>query len=147
MTALVLALMSGCTAEPTAPSDHGNIPFGEGTSGGAGAGNDDGNGGAPATPLVGEWERFEVALTPGDVITTTIHWRFGADASCTRVITTHSANEGFARTEVRHCTWSIGPASLTIRYSEGDEGTFDLAFPGFDANRLLLDGLEYQRIG
>ena len=138
--ALVLA---ACDAEPTAPRDDGALPFGEGASGTGGGGN------GPETSsgtIVGEWERFEAVAFDGDIVTTTINWLFDADGTCVRVITTISAIEGIPRTQIRECTWRIGPAEITLRLGTDAEATFSLAFGGFDPNRLILDGLEYQRV-
>ena len=82
----------------------------------------------------------------GDLLTTTVHWLFDADGSCVRSITTFSANEGFPRTELRECTWSLGPGEITIRIGTDPESTFDAGFGGFDPNLLILDGFEYRRV-
>jgi hypothetical protein len=141
--AALLVVLSACTSDATAPED-GVLPFGEASSGTNG-GSGDGPGTSSGT-IVGEWERLEVVAFDGDFITTSIHWLFDADGSCVRVITTTSAVEGIPRTEIRECTWRIGPAEITLRLGTDAEATFSLAFGGFDPNRLVLDGLEYQRV-
>ena len=40
----------------------------------------------------------------------------------------------------------LGPAEITLRLGTDAEATFPLEFGGFDPNRLILDGLEYQRV-
>lgn len=139
--ALVL-LLAACNAEPTAPEPDGGLPFGEGASGtGSGNGPENSSG-----TIVGEWERFEAVAFDGDFVTTTIHWLFDADGTCVRVITSISAVEGIPRTQIRECTWRIGPAEITLRLGTDPETTFSLEFGAFDPNRLILDGLEYQRV-
>lgn len=135
-------LLAACDAAPTAPGADGVLPFGEGASG-------TGGGNGPETSsgtIVGEWERFEAIAFDGDLVTTATHWLFDADGTCVRVITTTSAIEGIPRTQIRECTWRIGPAEITLRLGTDAEATFSLAFGGFDPNRLVLDGLEYQRV-
>jgi hypothetical protein len=142
LTALLLAL-AACGSDATAP-ETGVLPFGEATSG-TGPGTGNGPGTSSGT-IVGEWERFEAVAFDGDIVTTSIHWLFDADGSCVRVITSMSAVEGIPRTQVRECTWRLGPAEITLRFGTDAEATFPLGFGGFDPNRLILDGLEYQRI-
>lgn len=142
LTAVILFL-AACTSDSTAPDLGGVLPFGEGASGGGSGGNDPGN--ASGT-IVGEWERFEVVAFDGDFVTTAIHWLFDADGTCVRVITSTSANEGIPRTEVRECTWRVGPAEITLAIGTDPESTFPLEFGGFDPDRIILDGLEYQRV-
>jgi len=135
--------LAACASDATAP-EGGVLPFGEASSG-----TTVGDGGAPGSSsgtIVGEWERLEIVAFDGDIVTTSIHWLFDADGSCVRVITTTSAVEGIPRTEIRECTWRIGPAEITLRLGTDAEATFPLAFGGFDPNRLVLDGLEYQRV-
>lgn len=142
LTALLL-LAGACDSAPTSPDLEGTLPFGEGAAGNGSGGN--GPEGSSGT-LVGEWERFEAVALDGDIVTTTIHWLFDADGTCVRVITTMSANEGIPRTGIRECTWRLGPAEITLRLGTDAEATYPLEFGGFDPNRLILDGLEYQRV-
>lgn len=139
----MLLLAAACDSEPSAPDLEGTLPFGEGAAG-TGSG---GNGPASSSgTVVGEWERFEAVAVDGDIITTTIHWLFDADGTCVRVITSMSANEGIPRSQIRECTWRLGPAEITLQLGTDAEATFRLEFGGFDPNRLILDGLEYQRV-
>ena len=140
---LILAVAAaGCDApEPTAPEIIAtpDCPSGS-TGGGRGTSPDD-------ATLPGEWERFDVFQTDADVVTTTTRWRFAADGTCRRTITSFSVVEGFPRTSTRDCTWTTGVLEITITFAGADAATFDLAFAGFDPDRLVLDGFEYRRIG
>ncbi len=142
LTALLL-LGAACDSQPTAPELEGTLPFGEGAAGNGSGGNGPEG---PSGTIVGEWERFEAVAFDGDIVTTTIHWLFDADGTCVRVITSMSANEGIPRSRIRECTWRLGPAEITLRLGTDDEATFSLGFGGFDPDRLILDGLEYQRL-
>ena len=138
---LIAFLAAGCDAPgPTAP-DPGPGIIGDAPDGiiGGGTATD------PET-LVGEWQRFDVVEFDQDLVTTTIHWQFDADGFCRRTITTFSAVEGFPRTTAVDCQYTIGPLEITITFSTGDTGTFPLSFPGFDPDRMLLDGFEYRRV-
>lgn len=142
--ALLLTLLlgiAGCDApSPTAPQQDGTIDFPSGISGG-------GNGQTTEVDaLVGLWERFDAAVFETDVVTITTRWAFEGGGSCRRTITTFSAAEGFPRTTARDCTYDIGPLEITITFSDGEQGTFSLSFPGFDPDRMLLDGAEYRRV-
>ena len=131
----------GCDQpEPTAPEIIATPDFPSGSTGG-------GSGEADDATLQGEWERFDVFETEFDIVTTRTHWRFSADGTCRRTITTFSVAEGFPRTTSRDCTWSTGVLEVTITFFGAAPATFDLAFAGFDPDRLILDGFEYRRIG
>lgn len=140
LTALCL-LATACDSRSTDPDLDGPLPFGEGATGTGGNGP-----GSTSGTIVGEWERFEAVALDGDIVTTTIHWLFDADGTCVRVITSMSANEGIPRSQIRECTWRLGPAEITLRLGTDAEATFPLEFGGFDPDRLILDGLEYQRV-
>ncbi len=140
---LVLILLAGgCDAPAPAGPEPGPGIIADAPDGIIGGG---GSADAGAT-LVGEWQRFDIAEFEEDIVTTTIHWRFEPDGFCRRSITTFSANEGFPRTTRTDCRYDVGPLEITITFSNGDTGTFALSFPGFDPDRMLLDGFEYRRV-
>lgn len=140
--AAALALAACDSPEPTAPEIIATPDFPSGSTGGGGSGTSPDD-----VTLPGEWERFDVFQTDVDVVTTTTRWRFAADGTCRRTITSFSVVEGFPRTSVRDCTWTTGVLDVTITFAGADPATFDLAFAGFDPDRLVLDGFEYRRIG
>ena len=142
LTAL-LALAACDAPGPAAPRTDGSIEFPAGTAADDGSDGSDGGG---STTLVGLWQRFEVVEFETDIVTTTIRWEFEGLGTCRRTIVTFSAVEGFPRTTARDCSWDIGPLEVTITFADGESGTFSLDFPGFDPDRMLLDGAEYRRV-
>ena len=137
---LLLALPACDAPELAAPQNDGSIEFPSGIAGG-------GNGeSADVETLVGLWERFDAAVFETDVVTITTRWAFEGRGTCRRTIITFSAAEGFPRTTARDCTWDIGPLEITITFADGERSTFSLSFPGFDPDRMLLDGAEYRRV-
>lgn len=138
---LISLLAAGCDAPGPAAPDPGPGVIGDAPDGIIGGGAS-----TSLETLVGEWERFDVVEFEQDLVTTTVHWRFGPDGFCRRTITTFSAVEGFPRTTEVDCQYDIGPLEITITFSTGDTGTFALSFPGFDPDRMLLDGFEYRRV-
>jgi len=143
LTLLVALATAACDSpEPTAPEIVATPDFPSGSTGGGGSGTSPDD-----VTLPGEWERFDVFQTDVDVVTTTTRWRFAADGTCRRTITTFSLVEGFPRSSARDCTWTTGVLDITITFLGAESATFDLAFAGFDPNRLILDGFEYRRVG
>jgi len=138
---LISFLAAGCDAPGAAAPDPGPGVIGDAPDGIIGGGTS-----TNSETLVGEWQRFDAVEFEQDLVTTTVHWRFDPDGFCRRTITTFSAVEGFPRTTVRDCQYEIGPLEITITFSTGDTGTFPLSFPGFDPDRMLLDGFEYRRV-
>ena len=140
LSLVALLAAAACDApQATAPEIIATPDFPAGSSGGGGS--------ADNVTLPGEWERFDVFQTDVDVVTTTTRWRFAADGSCRRTITTFSLIEGFPRSTARDCTWTTGSLEVTITFLGAEAATFDLSFAGFDPDRLILDGFEYRRVG
>lgn len=136
-----MAVVPACSApEATAPETGGaGADFPAGTSG-------DGSTVSDAETIVGGWERLEVIQFETDVVSTVTRWRFRGDGTCGLDITTLSLAEGIPRTSVRTCVYAVGPLQATITFSGSESATFDLSFPGFDPDRMLLDGFEYRRV-
>jgi hypothetical protein len=82
-----------------------------------------------------------------DVQRTTTTWQFAPDGSCRRTIETFSLLEGFPRTTERNCTFQLDVNDLVITFV-GDTTAirFRVAFEGFSPERLLLDGIVFDRI-
>ncbi|HET7603863.1 MAG TPA: hypothetical protein VFK36_12645 [Gemmatimonadales bacterium] len=140
LAALTL-LLGACSAETTAPATGGPpLDFPSGVSGGGQANT--------ASAVVGTWRRFDVlsADDSADIITQTTEWAFDSTGACERTITTFDAVEGFPRASQRDCTWDTSVQEITLHWSDGEVNTFSLTFAGFDPDRMVLDGFEYQRI-
>ncbi len=59
---------------------------------------------------------------------------------------TRSVAEGFPRTSERPCTFVAGDFVVTVSFTGAGTLAFDYTFAAFSPDRLVLDGLEYQRI-
>lgn len=140
--ATLTLLLGACSAETMTPTTDGPpIDFPTGVSGGGQVNT--------ASAVVGNWRRFDVlsADDSADVISQTTEWAFDSAGACQRTITTFDAVEGFPRSTRRDCTWETGVQEITLHWSDGEVNTFSLTFAAFDPDRMVLDGLEYQRIG
>jgi hypothetical protein len=140
LSAFVLALTGCSDALPTTPTPA-TRPIGQTGLSGGGGGADPGT----STSLVGEWEVLLAFSLPDDIITTRTNWRFDDDGGCSRTVTTLSAAEGIPLTNVRECTFTIGPAELVVSYAGGEVARFDLSLLALP-DTILLDGLAYQRV-
>jgi hypothetical protein len=132
--------LAACSAETTTPTTDGPpIDFPSGISGGGQVNT--------ASAVIGGWRRFDVlsADSSADIITQTTEWAFDSAGGCTRTITTFDAVEGFPRGSSRDCTWETGVQEITLHWNDGEVNTFSLTFAAFDPDRMVLDGLEYQR--
>lgn len=128
--------MAACSGDTTAPSPR--LPA-------TGPGGGVSTGGGGATMLVGVWISTVVIEVPGDVQNWTTTWRFDADGTCRQTIVVESLAEGFPRTTIRDCSFIATGDSVTISFTGGGTLTFAFSFAGFSPDRLVLDGLEYQR--
>jgi hypothetical protein len=137
----IALLLSACSADSTAPaSEAPPLGFPSGSTGGGQA--------STASAVVGNWRRFDVltADSSTDIVTQTTEWAFDSAGGCQRTITTFDAVEGFPRATSRDCTWDTGVQEITLQWDDGEVNTFSLTFAAFDPDRMVLDGLEYQRV-
>lgn len=133
------AVLSACAPEQTGPAPGGGIlgPPGPPAHG-------DGTG---TNALVGGWQLVTEIPIGGDLQTTTVLWEFAADRTCRRTVTTLLVSEGIPRTTVQDCQYVPDINSVTVTFPGSLPATFTVTFAAFDANRLVLDGMEYQRVG
>ncbi len=136
--AVALAL-SGCAPEQTGPSSSGGT-LGTITPPAIG-------GQTSASALIGDWTVETIILISADLQTTTVAWRFAADGSCRQSVTTLLVSEGIPRTTARDCTYAENPGTVTVSVPGTLPATFSVAFAAFSRDRLVLDGLEYRRVG
>lgn len=138
LSLLMTLILAGCGGTPTGPSAPTPFRPGDGTQ--------RPRSGSPS-PLHGEWTATLVVQLPADLQTTTIVWRFAADGSCRRTVTTESLVEGFPRTTVTECTYVADGAEVDVTYAGATEPvSFPYSLVAFSRDRLLLDGIEYQRV-
>lgn len=132
------AVVSACAPEQTGPAPGGGLlePPGPPAHG-------DGTG---TNALIGDWKLVTVIPIGGDLQTTTVLWQLAADLTCRRTVTTLLVSEGIPRTTVRDCDYLPGINSVTVTFPGSLPATFTVSFAAFDPDRLVLDGMEYERV-
>lgn len=103
--------------------------------------------GSGTAALVGEWRTVLWMDVGTDVQTWTTIWRFQADGACLFTRTVRSMLEDVTRTTVRPCQWTAANAVITVTYDDGTTSLLSFSFYRLDRNRLLLEGIEYARLG
>jgi hypothetical protein len=142
---LALAAALACASPEALGPGAGPPAGGGGTPGTVGGGA--GGGSTDRSPLVGSWRNEIVVRIDGDVQRWTTTWDFAAGGDCRKTAVTLSLVEGFPRTTVRDCRWTFDGRSIVLEFVDGGRSTFAVSFAGFDPNRLLLDDLEFARVG
>lgn len=122
-----------------------------GDGGSTGPGRPDGGTGtsgdeSPTERLVGTWRYETLVEVPGDIQAWSTTWRFDPDGACLQTVVTQSLAEGFPRTSERPCTFVARDFAVTIAFTGAGTVDFEYTFADFSPDRLVLDGLEYQRI-
>lgn len=153
--ALSAVLLAGCSATSRPlldPGDGsgggsggpGSLPGGGGGGGGSGGG---GGGGNIDPALVGQWKVTFLIELVGDLQTISTTWTFGGGGSCQQKVVTFSNLAGFSDTRTRACTFVMANFAIDVTFS-GATGPirFPYDFPGFSPTRLLLGGIEYQKL-
>jgi hypothetical protein len=98
--------------------------------------------------VIGAWRVVLIISVSADLQQWETEWRFGADRRCRFDRTTFSVVEGIRRTVTRSCSYIDRGDALEVRYDEtGNTERLPYQFPAFDRNRLILEGVEYERIG
>lgn len=98
--------------------------------------------------VLGTWQVVLLISVETDLQTWTTTWRFETDGTCrfSRVI--RSALEGQDRITVRPCNWRTANATITVTYTEdATTALLPYRFAALDPNRLVLEGVEYSRVG
>lgn len=133
-----LALLIACTASPRDPTGFLAPGGGTGLTGtGGGAG-----------PVAGEWRTVIFIAVELDAQTWVTTWRFRADGGCSFRRDVTSTVEGVTRTRLRDCTWVAAGGVLTVTYLDTAEvQAMPYSFRGFNPAILILQGIEYTRIG
>lgn len=131
---LFLMLLPACTdGEPTGTE---RPDRNSGVSGGTGS----------AEQLVGTWRIVVVVEVPADIQTWITTWRFDPDGGCLQTVETRSVVEGVPRVTERRCTFVAGDFEVAITFVNGATLVFRYSFADFSPDRLILDGLEYERL-
>jgi hypothetical protein len=140
--ALTLAL-AGCEGAVRDP-----VGLGSGDGGGVIIGGGGGGGGSGGSDLVGSWETILLVQTSNDIQRHTVTWSFSASGSCRRVIEVYSVLEDRTLVTSVNCTFQSGSGDVAITY-EGNSSAvvFRWSFEHFSRDRLVLDGVTYDRTG
>ena len=139
---LVLAACEGALRDPVgvgSGGDGGGVVIGGGGGGG---------GGGSSSPLVGSWETDFVIQTSTDVQRHTVTWTFSATGTCRRVVAIYSVLEDRTLTSAVNCTFRSGGGQVDITYEGRSSAvTFGWTLEHFSPDRLILDGVTYDRVG
>ncbi|HEX6669632.1 MAG TPA: hypothetical protein VF061_08750, partial [Gemmatimonadales bacterium] len=100
----------------------------------------------PADRLAGTWRATVLIEVPGDVQAWITTWEFDSDGTCLQIAEVRSVVESTPRVTERPCTFTADGFEIAITYTGGSTLTFNYAFPLFSSDRLILDGLEYERV-
>jgi hypothetical protein len=135
MSALVLAGCEGAVRDP--------VGLGNGGDGGTIGGG--GNGG---NVLLGSWETTFIFRTSSDVQTHTVTWSFTSGGSCRRVVEIYSVLEDRTLVTGTDCTFNSGGGQVAVTYEGRSSAVnFSYTLENFSPDRLILDGVIYDRIG
>ncbi len=134
----MLLIALACGREPTAPVSGGTpAPPTIGTTGGSGG----------ASALVGSWQRTSILQLADDVQRTTTTWRFDAGGACGETVETLDLVEDIPRTETHACSYRVDATEVVITFAGATADVrFTIQFDGFSPQRLVLDGLLFDRI-
>jgi hypothetical protein len=138
---LALAACEGAVRDPVGlgGGDDGIIIGGGGGGGGGGTG-----GGV----LLGSWETNFVFQTSNDVQRHTVTWTFNSGGTCRRVVEIYSVLEDRTLTTSVNCSFTSGGGEVAITYAGSSTAvSFSWSLEHFSPDRLILDGVIYDRIG
>jgi hypothetical protein len=97
---------------------------------------------------VGSWETDFVIQTSNDVQRHTVTWTFSASGSCRRVVEIYSVLEDRTLTSAVNCSFRSGGGQVDITYEGRSSAvTFGWTLEHFSPDRLILDGVTYDRVG
>ncbi len=121
---------------------------GGGTGGGGGGGGGGPVGGGPSIPqaLAGQWQNIVILQFVGDIQTVTTTWSFDLAGRCSKEVRSFSAIEGFPRTSTRDCTFQMAIVAIDVTFTDGGMAHFPIQFPGTNGTRLVLGGVEFDKI-
>jgi hypothetical protein len=100
-----------------------------------------------ASAVVGTWRVTLIIVVQSDLQEWTTTWRFGSDGRCDFQRETLSAAEGVRRTVARACTYVDRSSQVDVTYDDGERTALPYEIPAFSNQRLILEGVEYERIG
>lgn len=117
---------------------------------GGGGGTGGGTGGQPGTGtslLLGTWQTVIIFQLDTDVQRHTTTWTFGSGGICHRTVEVFSVLEDQTFTTDSDCTFRAGANDVTVTYAGNTSSvTFQWMLVNFSRDKLLLDGITYNRI-
>lgn len=132
-------MLLGCGGETRLPTGlGGDRPIGGGQTGGT----------TVASALLGTWRNVWVVFLDTDVQTWTTVWTFRSDNTCMIDKTLRSLALEFPQVTIRPCRYAILSTDLGITWTDaaGGTATVPFSFAAFSPDRLVLEGLEYERL-
>ena len=139
---LVLAGCDGAVRDP--------VGLGDGDNGGitVGGGGGGGGGGGSGGVLLGTWQTEFLILTSNDIQRHSVTWSFSAGGTCQRVVAIYSTLEDQTLTTTTNCTFLSGSGQVSITFEGRSSAvTFSWSLENFSSDRLILDGVTYDRTG
>ena len=104
--------------------------------------------GGTAGLLVGSWQNIFLMRLENDAQKITTTWQFRSDRTCRRTVDTFSVLLDGSIVTVTDCTWAADGFSVTVIYAGNASGvTFSVALSNFSPNRLILNGILFDRVG
>jgi hypothetical protein len=86
-----------------------------------------------------------VVQTQMDVMTSETTWVFGTGGGCQRTVVSESLLEGFPRTQVSPCSYTVAGSRVSIQF-DATSGTVSFSVQ-VSSSTLTLDGVQFSRIG
>ena len=134
---LAVAACEGAVRDPVGLGNGGGGPLVGGGGGGGGGG-----------VLLGTWQTHFLIQTSNDIQRHTVTWRFGSGGACRRVVEIYSTLEDQRLTTPVDCVFQSGNGQVAVTFEGRSSAvTFSWSLEHFSPDRLILDGVTYDRIG
>ncbi len=133
--ALIGGLIIGCSGQARDP-----LGISDGDSGSSGRSS-------RPSPLIGTWQVVLLVETGSDVQRWQTRWSFSADGRCQFERTTQSLAEGISRTVKRECVYIDRGQEAAVTFSDRTTATLPYSVPLNSTRLLIIEGLQYERIG
>ena len=119
-----------------------------GGNGGGGGFIGGGGGGGGGSVLLGTWQTHFFIQTSSDIQRHSVSWTFNSGGSCRRVVDIYSTLQDQTLTTTVDCTFRAGGGQVAITYEGRTSAvTFSWSLEHFSPDRLILDGVTYDRLG
>jgi hypothetical protein len=133
--ALIAATAIGCSGQPRHPfgiaDDDGSTPVRS----------------VRPSPLIGTWQVILLVDAETDIQEWRTRWTFRSDGSCRFQRTTMSLVEGISRTVTRDGSYLDRGTEAAVTFDDGTTATLPYSVPLNSTRVLIIEGLQYERIG